>query len=93
MEEREIVLETEKNEAEILSLEVEMQEEQDISLEKEFSVIGSGGYLVAGENISIVDGVISVQTATDVEEDNTKPVTSAAVYAEVGNINILLQTI
>lgn len=53
----------------------------------------SGSKLTAGENIEIVDNVISVQTAPNVEKDNTKPITSAAVYTEVGNINILLQTI
>lgn len=52
-----------------------------------------GAKLTAGENIEIVDNVISVQTAPNVEKDNTKPITSAAVYTEVGNINILLQTI
>lgn len=47
-----------------------------------------------GDNISITeDGVISVLTASDVEEDNTRPVTSAAVATQVGNIEILLKTI
>jgi hypothetical protein len=32
-------------------------------------------------------------TPDAVEKDNTKPVTSAAVYTEVGNINALLATI
>lgn len=56
---------------------------------------GTGGTtLTAGENINITDdGVISVLTAPNVEKDNTKPITSAAVYTEVGNINVLLQTI
>ena len=36
----------------------------------------------------------SVYTAADVVEGgNTKPITSAAVYTEVGNINALLATI
>lgn len=39
------------------------------------------------------DGILSVNTADEVEQDNTLPVTSAAVYAEVGNINALLETI
>ena len=54
---------------------------------------GSTTQLIAGENIEIINNVISVTTATDVEEDNTKPITSAAVYTEVGNINVLLKTI
>lgn len=59
-------------------------------------IISGGGStnLKAGENINITDdGVISVLTAPNVEKDNTKPITSAAVYTEVGNINVLLQTI
>ena len=39
------------------------------------------------------DGILSVNTADEVEKDNTLPVTSAAVYTEVGNINALLATI
>lgn len=31
--------------------------------------------------------------ATSVEQDNTRPITSAAVYTEIGNINALLATI
>lgn len=34
-----------------------------------------------------------VTPATVVEENNTKPITSAAVYTEIGNINALLATI
>lgn len=47
-----------------------------------------------GNNL-IVDqsGRLSVDTASEVEEDNTKPITSAAVYTEVGNINALLALI
>ena len=37
--------------------------------------------------------VLSVNRALAVEADNTLPVTSAAVYVEVGNIDALLQTI
>lgn len=55
--------------------------------------LGIQSNLQAGDNIEIKDNVISVLTAPNVEQDNTKPITSAAVYTEVGNINILLQTI
>jgi hypothetical protein len=37
--------------------------------------------------------VLSVNRANEVEQDNTLPITSAAVFAEVGNINALLETI
>ena len=34
-----------------------------------------------------------ITPANIVEEDNTKPITSAAVYTEIGNINALLAAI
>lgn len=34
-----------------------------------------------------------ITPATSVEQDNTRPITAAAVYTEVGNINALLATI
>lgn len=39
------------------------------------------------------DNTLSVDTADAVEQDNTLPVTSAAVAATVGNIEVLLGTI
>ena len=54
----------------------------------------AAGIVRVGENLKIsADGVLSVDTATAVEEDNTRPVTSAAVQTTVGNIEILLKTI
>lgn len=49
--------------------------------------IGNGLILDAKTN------TLSVDTASAVERNNTKPITSAAVYAEVGNINALLATL
>lgn len=52
------------------------------------------GIVRVGENLKInADGVLSVDTAAAVEQDNTRPITAAAVYTEVGNINALLETI
>lgn len=34
-----------------------------------------------------------ITPASSVEQDNTRPITAAAVYTEVGNINALLATI
>lgn len=45
------------------------------------------------ETLSLEGGVLSVNTAMDAEQDNTLPITSAAVYTEIGNINTLLATI
>lgn len=55
---------------------------------------GSGGYTIGdGLKLDAATNTLSVDTAMAVEKDNTKPVTSAAVYTEVGNINALLATI
>ena len=52
------------------------------------------GIVRVGENLRIsADGVLSVDTAAAVEQDNTRPITAAAVFTEVGNINALLETI
>ena len=52
-----------------------------------------GTAFTTDETLSMTDGVLSVNRAYDVEADNTLPVTSAAVYVEVGNIDALLKTI
>lgn len=53
-----------------------------------------GGYQIgSGLKLDAETNTLSVDTAEIVEKDNTKPVTSAAVYTEVGNINALLATI
>lgn len=53
----------------------------------------SGASYEAGENISIENNIISVLTADEAEEDNTRPITSAAVHTQLGNIQALLETI
>ena len=53
-----------------------------------------GGYQIGpGLKLDAETNTLSVDTAAAVEKDNTKPVTSAAVYTEIGNINALLATI
>lgn len=60
---------------------------------------GSGGSSGSGmleiDNHTLVnrDGVLAVNTADVLEQDNTLPITSAAVHATVGNIEVLLSTI
>lgn len=52
------------------------------------------GMIKVGENLSIAkDGLLSVDTTNNAEEDNTKPMTSAGVYTQLGNINVLLEKI
>lgn len=45
------------------------------------------------KTLRLEDGILSVNTTDQMEEDNTQPITSAGVYTQVGNINALLATI
>ena len=52
------------------------------------------GRIKVGSNLKIDEhGVLSVDTTDQVEQDNTKPVTSAAVYVQLGNVEALLSII
>lgn len=52
------------------------------------------GGIIVGNDLQITEqGILSVITAQSVEDDNTHPITAAAVYTEIGNINALLNTI
>lgn len=52
------------------------------------------GGIKVGEGLKVTrEGRLSVDVAGQAEQDNTRPITSAAVYAEIGNINSLLETI
>lgn len=52
------------------------------------------GGIIVGEDLQITStGLLSVVKANVVEQDNTHPITAAAVYTEIGNIDALLQTI
>lgn len=56
---------------------------------------GSGGGYKIGDGLKLdkTTNTLSVDVANVAEEDNTKPITSAAVHVEIGNINALLATI
>ena len=45
------------------------------------------------ESLTFRDGILSVNTTDDMARDNTLPISSAGVYATVGNIAQLLKTI
>lgn len=45
------------------------------------------------ETLTLKDGILSVNTTDLMEQDNTLPITSAGVFATVGNIEALLKTI
>lgn len=53
---------------------------------------GSGSWGI-GDGLKVVDGKLCVDTADAVEQDNTRPVTSAAVFVELGNVEALLAQI
>ncbi|WP_278869909.1 hypothetical protein [Leyella stercorea] len=58
--------------------------------------MGGGGtkYQIGnGLKLDTKTNTLAVDTADAVERDNTKPITSTAVYAVVGNINALLATL
>lgn len=63
-------------------------------LDPPIATTDTAGTIIVGDNLTIDEtGRLSVDTTDMVEKDNTKPITSAAVDATVGNIAILLQTI
>lgn len=49
--------------------------------------------LLTDETLTYKDGKLSVNTADDINDNNTLPVTAAAVYETVGNIEILLKRV
>ena len=55
---------------------------------------GAPAYKIGdGLKLDTETNTLSVDTANAVEQDNTRPVTSAAVFTTVGNIEVLLGTI
>lgn len=49
------------------------------------------GGIRVGSNLEIsADGTLSVTTTNQAEQDNTKPITSAGVHTQLGNIEVLL---
>lgn len=61
--------------------------------EVEEIVANSGVIKSTDETLTYSEGLLSVNTSNDVNDNNTLPITSAAVMATVGNIEILLGTI
>ena len=60
---------------------------------EEIQAGSSGVEFETDDTLSLKGGVLSVNTTNDMEQDNTLPITSAGVYATVGNIEALLKTI
>lgn len=57
------------------------------------SVQASGGFTLGHALMWDKQGRLAVQVADEAEADNTLPITAAAVYTELGNIEVLLGTI
>lgn len=66
---------------------------QSVSVASSWDTLPGKPFDTIGAGLKVVDRVLEVDTTNAVEQDNTKPITAAAVYAEVGNINALLATI
>lgn len=54
---------------------------------------GGVDFEVDNDTLKLENGILSVNTTDQMEQDNTLPITSAGVYATVGNIEVLLKTI
>lgn len=70
-----------------------MQEKQNIVIHQD--AVPSGGFAgdLLAKNSNADYDAHWITPANAVEQDNTRPITSAAVYLEIGNINALLATI
>ena len=63
------------------------------TMDKDVRTNEGGEFYPIGDGLKIVDGKLTVDVVDAVEKDNTRPITSGAVYTTVGNIDALLQTI
>ncbi len=76
----------------MITVEVFSEDSVDVEVGAIVQIKSSDGKEVEiGSGLKLEGNVLSVDTADNVEEDNTKPVTSAAVYTVVGNINAILE--
>ena len=65
----------------------------DAAARKQIQSISENGTYKIGSGLKVENGTLSVDVVNDVEKDNTKPITSAAVHVTVGNIEAILKTI
>lgn len=76
------------------SLPVWAQLQQQVDELKQSGGTGVGGAsFKTDETLTLKNGILSVNTTDQMEQDNTLPITSAGVFATVGNIEALLKTI
>lgn len=55
--------------------------------------VNAGVQFETDTTLTLKDGILSVNTTNEMEQDNTLPITSAGVFAQVGNIEAILKTI
>lgn len=72
------------------ALDVRLENDSEISVNVSEITQTGGQSFEIGDGLKLENNILSVDTTDSVEEDNTKPVTSAAVYTEIGNIEALL---
>lgn len=72
------------------SLDVRLENDSEINVAVSEITQTGGRSFEIGNGLIFENNTLSVDTADIVEKDNTKPVTSAAVYTEIGNIEALL---
>lgn len=73
---------------------VDAKAREDISkLSEEITVLEKKALFTTDKSLTLKDGVLSVNTTDNAEEDNTLPISSAGVHTQIGNIEVLLKTI
>lgn len=82
-------------EARMQAMEDNLDEQVASSIEKylEDNPPSGGVDFETDDTLTLKGGILSVNTTDQMEQDNTLPITSAGVYATVGNIEALLKTI
>lgn len=70
-------------------------ENYDMNLPDEVIFTGDGSFSgeQIGNGLKFEGGVLCVDTTDVAEADNTKPITSAGVYTQIGNIEVLLSSL
>ena len=80
----------------VLANAAQMREDYNAFVEEVGRIIeddSDGVNFTPDHTLILENGILSVNTTNNMEQDNTLPITSAGVYATVGNIEALLKTI
>lgn len=63
------------------------------TIQRDGTLLEDGDSFTTDNTLILENGVLRVNTTNDTAADNTLPITSAGVYAQLGNIGALLDTI